>query len=114
MSRDSQYDRHITIFSPAGKLYQVEYAIKCAQSASGLTSVAARGKDSVVLLAQKKVPDRLVDPSSVTSLYKITPKLAVLMTGRRCLRNRIFLLFQLTFISSCSFLPQERPTVGLK
>ena len=82
MSRDSNYDHHITIFSPAGKLYQVEYAIKCAQSASGLTAVGARGKDSVVLISQKKVPDRLVDPTSVTNLYQITPKLAVLLTGR--------------------------------
>jgi len=60
----------------------VEYAIKCAQSASGLTCVGARGKDSVVLISQKKVPDRLVDPSSVTNLYQITPKMAVLHAGR--------------------------------
>lgn len=82
MSRgESNYDHVITVFSPAGKLYQVEYAIKCAQTASGLTSVAARGADSVVLVTQKKVPDRLVDPSSVTNIYKVTDRLAVLMTG---------------------------------
>ena len=74
-------DHHITIFSPAGKLYQVEYAIKCAQTTSGLTSVAVRGADSCVLVTQKKVPDRLVDATSVTNLYKVTEKLAVLMTG---------------------------------
>jgi len=81
MSRDSGHDHHITIFSPAGKLYQIEYAIKCAQSTSGLTSVAVRGKDTCVLVTQKKVPDRLVDPASVTNLYKVTDKVAVLMTG---------------------------------
>lgn len=77
----NNYDHHISIFSSAGKLYQVEYAIRCAQTASGLTSVAARGKDAVVLVTQKKVPDRLVDPSSVTNIFKVTEKLAVCMTG---------------------------------
>lgn len=80
-ARAAPADHHITIFSPAGKLYQVEYAIKCAQTTSGLTSVAVRGRDSCVLVTQKKVPDRLVDPSSVTNLYKVTDYLAVLMTG---------------------------------
>lgn len=81
MSRGSNADHHISIFSSAGKLYQVEYAIRCAQSASGLTSVAARGKSAVVLVTQKKVPDRLVDQSSVTNVFKVTEKLACLMTG---------------------------------
>eukprot|EP00956_Cyclotella_meneghiniana_P042968 scaffold249361_cov77-Cyclotella_meneghiniana.AAC.9 len=80
MSRDSNYDHHISIFSPQGRLYQMEYAFKAASS-SGLTGIALRGSDSCVVVTQRKVPDRLVVPKSVSSVYNITPKIGVLATG---------------------------------
>jgi 20S proteasome subunit alpha 1 len=81
MSRDSNYDHHISIFSPQGRLYQMEYAFKAASSASGLTGVSLRGKNSCVVVTQKKVPDRLMDPSSISHMFNITPKIGVLTTG---------------------------------
>ncbi|XP_045828610.1 proteasome subunit alpha type-6-like [Trifolium pratense] len=82
MSRGSGggYDRYITIFSPEGRLFQVEYAFKAVKSA-GNTSIGVRGKDSVCVVTQKKVPDKLLDQTSVTHLFPITKYLGLLATG---------------------------------
>ena len=52
-------------------MFQVEYAFK-AINAGGNTSVAVKGRDTAVVATVKKVPDKLLDASSMTSLYWLT------------------------------------------
>lgn len=74
------YDRHITIFSPEGRLYQVEYAFKAANQPN-LNSIAIRSQTASVVISQKKVPDKLLDPSTVSYLFPVAKHIGFCATG---------------------------------
>jgi len=56
-----RYDSRTTIFSPEGRLYQIEYAMEAISHAGTVIGVLAT--DGIVLAAEKKVTGKLLDLS---------------------------------------------------
>jgi len=63
------YDRAITMFSPDGRLLQVEYAKKTVRL--GNTAIGMVCKDGVLLVTDKRLVDKLVVPEAVEKIFKI-------------------------------------------
>jgi proteasome alpha subunit len=73
------YDRGTTIFSPDGRLYQVEYAREAVKR--GSASIGVRTPDGVVLLADKQSHSPLLEPSSVEKLHKADDHVGMASAG---------------------------------
>ncbi|KAK1442650.1 glutamine phosphoribosylpyrophosphate [Babesia gibsoni] len=88
MSRasNSAYDRHLTIFSPEGKLFQLEYALRAVKN-SNITGLAIKDNNAIAVVSQKKLSaqqgnqDVLLDQSCVTHLYHVTDEIMALLIG---------------------------------
>ncbi|HLD75502.1 MAG TPA: archaeal proteasome endopeptidase complex subunit alpha [Candidatus Norongarragalinales archaeon] len=63
------YDRAITVFSPDGRLFQVEYAREAVKT--GSTSIGIVCKDGIVLLAHKRATSPLVIGGSTEKIFAI-------------------------------------------
>ena len=74
------FDKVMKVFAPDGRIYQIEYAFKAVNS-FGMTSIAVRGKDSVVVCTQKKIPDKMIVPSSVTNIFNISDGIGAVIVG---------------------------------
>lgn len=73
------YDRAITMFSPDGRLLQVEYAKKTVRQ--GSTAIGIVCKDGVVLVADKRIVEKLVIAKSVEKIWKIDDHMGVTAAG---------------------------------
>jgi len=71
------YDRAITIFSPEGRLYQVEYAYEAVKR--GMTALGVKAVDGVVLAVEKKSTSPLVEGAE--KIKKIDDHVGVAFAG---------------------------------
>jgi 20S proteasome subunit alpha 1 len=74
------FDKVMKVFAPDGRIYQIEYAFKAVNS-FGQTAIAVRGKDSVIVCTQKKIPDKMIVPSSVTNIFNISDGVGAVVVG---------------------------------
>jgi len=78
MSR--RYDSRTTIFSPEGRLYQVEYAMEAISKAG--SAVGILSNEGVVLAAEKRITSKLLDiRKSTEKTYKIDDHVATAVAG---------------------------------
>mgnify|MGYP001611821997 CR=1 FL=1 len=73
------YDRVATMFSPDGHLLQVEYAEKVVRF--GSASIAIVCKDGVIILADKRIRDKLIASESAHKVYEIDEHIIATAAG---------------------------------
>ncbi|MBS3123433.1 archaeal proteasome endopeptidase complex subunit alpha [Candidatus Woesearchaeota archaeon] len=73
------YDRSITMFSPDGRLLQVEYAKKTVKQ--GSTALAIACKDGVVFVADKRITSKLMVPESIEKMFRVDDHIGVTASG---------------------------------
>ena len=79
MQPAQMYDRAITVFSPDGRLFQVEYAREAVKR--GTTTVGVKFQDGVVLIVDKRINSDLIDPDSIEKIFKIDRHLGCATSG---------------------------------
>jgi proteasome alpha subunit len=73
------YDRAITVFSPDGRLFQVEYAREAVKR--GTTTVGLKFKEGVVLIVDKRIASRLMEPKSIEKIFQIDGHIGCATSG---------------------------------
>ncbi len=73
------YDRTSTVFSPDGRLLQVEYAKKAVSH--GATTLGIVYKDGVLLVADRRITEKLMVAESVHKISKIDDNIVATFSG---------------------------------
>lgn len=73
------YDRAITVFSPQGRLYQVEYALETVRS--GSTAIAMLCDEGVVLTVEERMHTKLQNPNFSWKLFQIDDHIGATAAG---------------------------------
>lgn len=74
-----KYDRALTVFSPEGRLYQVEYALEAVRR--GTLAVAIKSNEDICLAAQIKIPSKLMDADSIDKIFQVDEHIGVAISG---------------------------------
>eukprot|EP00002_Diphylleia_rotans_P015234 TRINITY_DN2952_c0_g1_i4.p1 TRINITY_DN2952_c0_g1~~TRINITY_DN2952_c0_g1_i4.p1 ORF type:complete len:211 (-),score=44.44 TRINITY_DN2952_c0_g1_i4:137-769(-) len=77
MSR--RYDSRTTIFSPEGRLYQVEYAMEAIGHAGACIGILSQ--EGVVLASEKKITSKLLEPTKTEKMYRLDDHIACAVAG---------------------------------
>ena len=73
------YDRAITVFSPDGRLFQVEYALETVKRGSTVLGIAC--PEGVVLAAEERSASRLQDPEFSWKIFEIDEHVGAAISG---------------------------------
>ncbi|MFC1801446.1 archaeal proteasome endopeptidase complex subunit alpha [Nanoarchaeota archaeon] len=79
MPQKMGYDRSITMFSPDGRLLQVEYAKKTVRQ--GSTAIGMVCKDGVLLVADKRMVNKLIVPEAIEKTFQIDEHIGAAASG---------------------------------
>jgi len=76
----NRYDSRTTMFSPEGRLHQVEYAIQAISQAGAAVGILS--KEGIVLAAEKRITSKLLDiRKSTEKMYKVDDHVACAVAG---------------------------------